>query len=144
MRALRQHFRCLIIILFPSQTFCLRDICLDKKLLSQESGENMYQFVCRLRQQAVTCEFGIKCCSSHLRQKFLEKEGTIAFDDCYGLWDPKKQEINNWGLVHATGVHGSFGSYELIKTQITSIFGKKLKFINSFPLKIFFLAVRPK
>ena len=37
-----------------------------------------------------------------------------------------------------------FGSYELIKTQIASIFGKKLKFINSFSLNIFFLAVRPK
>ena len=38
----------------------------------------------------------------------------------------------------------SFGSYDLIKTQIASIFGKKLKFINSFSLNIFFLAVRPK
>ena len=39
----------------------------------------------------------------------------------------------------------SFGSYGLIKTQIASIFGKKLKFINSFPLNFFFfLAVRPK
>ena len=39
----------------------------------------------------------------------------------------------------------SFGSYDLIKTQIASIFGKKLKFINSFPLNFFFfLAVRPK
>ena len=38
----------------------------------------------------------------------------------------------------------SFGSYELIKTQISSIFGKKFKFINSFSLNFFFLAVRPK
>ena len=38
----------------------------------------------------------------------------------------------------------SFGSCELIKTQIPSIFGKKLHFMNSFPLNFFFLAVRPK
>ena len=46
-------------------------------------------------------------------------------------------------LVYTAKNRTSFGSYELIKTQITSIFRKKLKFINSFPLNIFFLAVRP-
>ena len=53
------------------------------------------------------------------------------------------------GLILATALYTaknltSFGSYELIRTQIASIFGRKLKFINSFSLKIFFLAVRPK
>ena len=47
-------------------------------------------------------------------------------------------------LVYTARNLTSFGSYELIKTQIASIFGKKLKFINSFSLNIFFLAVRPK
>ena len=48
-------------------------------------------------------------------------------------------------LVYTAKNLTSFGSYELIKTQIASIFGKKLKFINSFPLNFFFfLAVRPK
>ena len=47
-------------------------------------------------------------------------------------------------LVFAAKNLTSFGSYELIKTQIALIFGKKLKFINSFPLNIFFLAVKPK
>ena len=47
-------------------------------------------------------------------------------------------------LVYTAKNLTSFGSYELIKTQIASIFGKKLKFINSFSLSIFFLAVRPK
>ena len=47
-------------------------------------------------------------------------------------------------LVYTAKNLTSFGSYELIKTQIASIFGKKLKFLNSFPLNIFFLAVRPK
>ena len=47
-------------------------------------------------------------------------------------------------LVYTAKNLTSFGSYELIKTQIASIFGKKLKFINSFSLKMFFLAVRPK
>ena len=46
-------------------------------------------------------------------------------------------------LVYTAKNLTSFGSYELIKTQIASIFGKKLKFINSLPLNIFFLAVRP-
>ena len=37
---------------------------------------------------------------------------------------------NSYGLAHATGQYTaknltSFGSYELIKTQIASIFGKK-------------------
>ena len=41
-------------------------------------------------------------------------------------------------LVYTAKNLTSFGSYELIKTQIASIFGKKLKFINSFPLNIFF------
>ena len=41
MRVLRQHFTHLIIIiiLFPTRTFVLREICLEKKLMSQESGE---------------------------------------------------------------------------------------------------------
>ena len=59
----------------------------------QESGETVDQFVCRLRQQAATREFGVneddyiryqlmdKCYSSHLRPKFLEKEGTVTLDD---------------------------------------------------------------
>ena len=47
-------------------------------------------------------------------------------------------------LVYTAKNLTPFGSYELIKTQIASIFGKKLKFINSFSLNIFFLAVRPK
>ena len=49
-------------------------------------------------------------------------------------------------LVYTAKNLTSFGSYDLIKTQIASIFGKKLKFINSFPLNFFFLAVlkRPK
>ena len=41
-------------------------------------------------------------------------------------------------LVYTAKNLTSFGSYELIKTQIASIFGKKLKFINSFSLNIFF------
>ena len=50
-------------------------------------------------------------------------------------------------LVYTAKNLTSFGSYDLIKTQIASIFGKQLKFINSFPLNFFFfLAVlkRPK
>ena len=42
-------------------------------------------------------------------------------------------------LVYTAKNLTSFGSYELnIKTQITSVFGKKLKFKDSFPLNNFF------
>ena len=41
-------------------------------------------------------------------------------------------------LVYTAKNLTSFGSYEFIKTQIASIFGKKLKFINSFSLNTFF------
>ena len=47
----------------------------------------------RLRQRAISCEFGAgendyireqvinKCYSNHFRLKFLEKEGTLTLDD---------------------------------------------------------------
>ena len=59
----------------------------------QESEETVDQFVCRLRQRAINCEFGEnendyirdqvidKCYSSKLRRKFLEKERTLTLDD---------------------------------------------------------------
>ncbi|XP_068758051.1 uncharacterized protein [Montipora capricornis] len=59
----------------------------------QESEETVDQFVCRLRQRAINCEFGEsendyirdqvidKCYSSKLRRKFLEKEGALTLDD---------------------------------------------------------------
>ena len=51
-----------------------------------------------------------------------------------------KRSIEAWRmlLVYTVKNLTSFGSYELIKTQSASIFGKKLKFINSFSLNIFF------
>ena len=61
--------------------------------IAQESGETVDQFVCRLRQRAISCEFGAgeddyirdqvidKCYSNHLRRKFLEKEGALTLDD---------------------------------------------------------------
>ena len=47
-------------------------------------------------------------------------------------------------LVYTAKNLTSFGSYELIKTQIASIFGKKLKFINSSPFNIFFSGCKTK
>ena len=47
-------------------------------------------------------------------------------------------------LVYTAKNLTSFGSYDLIKTQIASIFGEKLKFINSFPLNIFFSGCKTK
>ena len=61
--------------------------------ISQGIGETIDQFVCRLRQRATTCDYGAneddylldqlidKCYSSHLRWKFLEKEGTVTLDE---------------------------------------------------------------
>ena len=61
--------------------------------IAQENSETVDQFVCRLRQRSVSCDFGEqeddyirdqvidKCCSSHMRRKFLEKEGTLTLED---------------------------------------------------------------
>ena len=63
----------------------------------QESEETVDQFVCRLRQRAINCEFGEsendyirdqvidKCYFSKLRRKFLEKEGALTLDDLLRL-----------------------------------------------------------
>ena len=53
----------------------------------------------------------------------------------------EKKIIEAWRtlLVDTAKNLPSFGSYELIITQIVSIFGKKLKVMNSFPLNSFFL-----
>ena len=60
--------------------------------IAQASDETVDQFVCRLRQRAASCDFGIreddyirdqvidKCYSSHLRRKFLEQEGSVTLD----------------------------------------------------------------
>ena len=51
MRVLRQHFTCLIIIiiLFPTQTFILRDICLDKKINVTGEWRKMSTSLCVYR-----------------------------------------------------------------------------------------------
>ena len=47
-------------------------------------------------------------------------------------------------LVYTAKNLTSFGSCELIKTQIASIFGKKLKFTKSFSLIFFFSGCKAK
>ena len=61
--------------------------------ISQENSETVDQFVCQLRQRSVSCDFREqeddyirnqvidKCCSSHMRRKFLENEGTLTLED---------------------------------------------------------------
>ena len=61
--------------------------------ITQENSEIVDQFVCRLPQCLVSCDFGEqeddynrdqvmdKCCSSHMRRKFLEKERTLTLED---------------------------------------------------------------
>ena len=94
MRVLRQHFTCLIIIiiLFPTRTFILRDICLDKKINVTGEWRKMSTSLC-----VETFEFGIneddyicdqlidRCYLSHLCWKFLEKKGLLCWTICYGL-----------------------------------------------------------
>ena len=60
--------------------------------IAQVSDETVDQFVCKLRQRAAGCDFGVrgddyirdqvidKCYSSHLRRKFLEQEGSVTLD----------------------------------------------------------------
>ena len=73
--------------------------------------------------------------------------GTLLFDMILNRDIPRTLKVGQaWRtlLVYTAKNLTLFGSYQLIKTQIASILGKKLKFINSFPLNFFFLAVRPK
>ena len=61
--------------------------------IAQENSKTVDQFVCRPRQRSVSCDFGEqendyirdqvidKCCSSHTRRNFLEKEGTLTLED---------------------------------------------------------------
>ena len=73
--------------------------------------------------------------------------GTLLFDMILNRDIPRTLKVGQaWRtlLVYTAKNLTLFGSYQLIKTQIASILGKKLKFINSLPLNFFFLAVRPK
>ena len=59
----------------------------------QKGNETVDQFVCRLKQQASSCDFGTqeddcihdqlidKCHSNNLQQKFLEKTGLVKLED---------------------------------------------------------------
>ena len=70
--------------------------------------------------------------------------GTLLFDMILNRDIPRTLKVGQaWRtlLVYTAENLTSFGSYRLIKTQIASILGKKLKFINSFPLNFFFLPV---
>ena len=80
MRVLRQHFTCLIIIiiLFPTRTFILRDICLDKKInvtgewrkMSTSLFVETFEF--SINEDDYICDQLIgRCYLSHLCWKFL-------------------------------------------------------------------------
>ena len=67
--------------------------------------------------------------------------GTLLFDMILNRDIPRTLKVGQaWRtlLVYTTKNLTLFGSYQLIKTQIASILGKKFKFINSFPLNFFF------
>ena len=73
--------------------------------------------------------------------------GTLLFDMILNRDIPRTLKVSQaWRtlLVYTAKNLTLFGSYQLIKTQIASILGKKFKFINSFPLNFFFLPARPK
>ena len=59
--------------------------------MRQNEGETIDQFLCRLRQKSVSCEFANvdeaiwdqiieKCRDVKLRRKFLEKSGTVTLN----------------------------------------------------------------
>ena len=67
--------------------------------------------------------------------------GTLLFDMILNRDIPRTLKVGQaWRtlLVYTAKNLTLFGSYQLIKTQIASVLGKKLKFINSFPLNFFF------
>ena len=73
--------------------------------------------------------------------------GTLLFDMILNRDIPRTLKVGQaWRtlLVYTAKNLTLFGSYQLIKTQIASILGKKLKFINSFPLNFFFFFLRLK
>ena len=95
--------------------------------ISQENGETVNLFVCRLRQRAATCEFGTnegdyirdqlidRCYSSHLRRKFLEKEGTVTLDDL--LWIARSQEAVDRQLKQ-------YNTDQVDQNQVNAVNGK--------------------
>ena len=93
---------------------------------------SLSQFVCRLRQSSVSCDFGEqgddcirdqvidKCCSSHIRCKFLEKAGTLTLEDLLRI--ARSQEavdrqmklmVSNAGADQVNVVGGNNGSVQL-------------------------------
>ena len=76
--------------------------------IAQAGDEMVDQFVCRLQQWAVSCDFGVledehvhdqvidKCHSSHLRHKFLEQEGSVTLDSLLQI--ARAQEAGNHQL----------------------------------------------
>ena len=81
--------------------------------ITQECREAVDQFVCRLRQWVISCEFGAgednnicdqvidKCYLNHLHRKFLEKEGELALDDLLRI--ARSQEAVNRQLKQFSG-----------------------------------------
>ena len=64
--------------------------------MTQSSEETVDQFICRLRQQAKSCDFADvdemirdqvieKCYSSDIKRKFLEKTGTVTLGDLQNI-----------------------------------------------------------
>ena len=86
---------------------------------SQSPDESIDQFVCRLRQKASTCEFGLnedeairdqiieKCRSSALRRKLLEKEG-LTLDGAVKLaraFEAVDRQTRDFEKPEANAVH---------------------------------------
>ena len=76
--------------------------------LAQNTDETTDQFVCRLRQRSVNCDFGVtendqirdqlidKCQSTHLRRKLLEKE-KLTLDDALKIARAQEAVEDNGG-----------------------------------------------
>ena len=90
--------------------------------MQQNEGETMDQFVCRLRQKSVSCEFANvdeairdqiieKCRDVKLCWKFLEKSGTLTlntFQDTARVHEAVDTQMQSMDRSDANQVHGIF------------------------------------
>ena len=90
--------------------------------MQQNEGETMDQFVCRLRQKSISCEFANvdeairdqiieKSRDVKLRRKFLEKLGTVALttlQDTARVHEAVDTQMQSMDTSDANQVHGIF------------------------------------
>ena len=118
--------------------------------IAQEVSETGDLFVCRLRQRAVSCDFGDreddyirdhvidKCYLNHMRRKFLEKEGTSTLEDLLTIASSQETVdrqmnvmVSNAGAdqvnVLRVGISAQIGLLLIRKSSYTSLCNKSIQ-----------------